>query len=72
MEAVFLRLSAVAFLSWPAGNAPLDVSPPLPEPAAAPNLGGLVVLGVMVVVVILASIFVIRRIKKRRAQRERS
>ncbi len=61
MEAVFLR-----FL----GAAPLDVSPPLPEAPATPDIGAIIILGAVVVAVIMASIFVIRRIKKRRANQE--
>ena len=71
MEAVFLRFWGAASLAWLAGNAPLDVGPS-PEGFLILGLGALIMLGALVAGVILVSVFVIRRIKKRRGQQERS
>jgi hypothetical protein len=71
MEADFLRILGAAILAGPTGNAPLDVGPS-PEGFVILGLGALVILGGVVAGVILVSVFVIRRIKKRRGQQERS
>jgi uncharacterized membrane protein (DUF485 family) len=71
MEIVFLRSMGVALLALLAGNAPLDVAPPVPVMAGL-ALGVIVVLGILLVAFVLAAIFVIRRIKKHRANRDRS
>ncbi len=71
MEAVFLRSLGAAILAGLAGIAPLDVGPS-PEGFVILGVGALIILGAVVGAVILGSVFVIRRIKKRRAQQERS
>ncbi len=71
MEAVFLRSLDATILAWPVGIAPLDVGPS-PEGFVILGVGALVILGGGVVGIILVSSAVIRRIKKRQGQTDRS
>jgi heme/copper-type cytochrome/quinol oxidase subunit 2 len=70
MEAVFLKFLGVATLVLLTANAPIDVAPPAPVLAGL-ALGVIAMLGVLLIVIILVAFLVIRRIKKRRSNRER-
>jgi hypothetical protein len=71
MEAVFWHFLSAATLglAWLAGNVPLDAAPPVALLAGL-ALAVLVIMGFILLVVVLAAVFVIRRVKKQRAKRE--
>ncbi len=67
METVFLRLTGALFLALLAGNAPLDVAPPVAATGLA--AGAIAVLCVLVIAIVVVAFFVIRAVKKIRAAR---